>query len=191
MQMFKYGVLIIGSVIAGYLINQSTSPTPLSNKCIINVVEWAPLPEFNAQLVSNITSRYKNVSPELATKIVIYTAMYAKPTFPKQEDLLAVIAVESAFNPAAKSNLKTDPAIGLTQIRPGAWRHKIKKSELSDIEGQIKYGAYILEHNYNRVNSKALALHAYNLGLTAALRGVRSKTYVVKYQREFKALTSV
>lgn len=143
----------------------------------------------NEALIAKISNRYTHVSPELVAEVVEYTHKYAKSDFPKQEDLLAVIAVESSFNPNATSNLKHDPAIGLTQIRPKAWSHKYKHSELASIENQIKYGAEILAHNYKRVGDKELALHAYNLGLTSVLRGKRSKTYVVKYHRELFSLT--
>jgi soluble lytic murein transglycosylase-like protein len=143
----------------------------------------------NLTLVSAILDRYKHVDDDLIHDVVFYSHKYARPDFPKQADILAMIATESSFNPKAVSKLKRDPAIGLTQIRPGAWRHKIKRHELNDVENQIKYGAEILAHNYKKLQDKHLALHAYNLGLTSVLRGQRSKTYVVKFERELKALT--
>lgn len=200
----SYGTFVVGMclMVALFSTHHTSEQTHHLNISTISTISksharYEPITRINKidETVKNeilkhrIMSRYKHVSPDLAEDVVKYAAQYAKPDFPKQEDLIAVIAVESSFNPKAKSKLKVDPALGLTQIRPGAWKHKLSMKDLVNVEGQIKHGADILYHNYKRVNSKALALHAYNLGLTATLRGERSKTYVVKYKRELAALT--
>lgn len=190
-----YAILATGWATVAVLLNFpfNTQVNPESSAAKVQSVQAGALVAQSTKhewLKNKILARYSKVDPNLADEIVKYTAVYAKHDFPRQEDLIAVIAIESSFNPKAVSNLKTDPAIGLTQIRPGAWRHKLSKHDLRTVENQIKHGAAILAHNYQRVNDKALALHAYNLGLTAALRGARSKTYVIKYKRELNALTS-
>lgn len=147
--------------------------------------------QVKSDFVTKISRRYTSVPRHLIKQVVEYSKEYERPDFPRQQDILAVIAIESSFRPHAVSNLKRDPAIGLTQIRPNAWRHKIKRHELNSIENQIKYGADILAHNYRRLGDKDMALHAYNMGLTATLKGARNPTYVHKFKHEKRILDSI
>jgi soluble lytic murein transglycosylase-like protein len=104
---------------------------------------------------------------------------YEHSEFPKAEDILAVIGVESSFNPDSVSGLRRDPAVGLMQVRPGIW--DIDPEHLEDIENQIKYGARILTQYYRRLGDKEAALQAYNLGITKFRRGGRNQRYVDKF----------
>ena len=181
--------VIIGSFILGALVSSTvhqfaSKPKLIATQCRAISDSHNYTSDANEALYRKLSARYTKVPEPILREAIEYAGVYAKPDFPKQQDLLAVIAVESSFNPKAKSQLKSDPAIGLTQIRPKAWGYKLYKVDLATIENQIKYGSEILTHNYKRVNDKSLALHAYNLGLTSILKGKRSKTYVVKYERE-------
>lgn len=136
-------------------------------------------------LVSVVTDEYK-ISKQEAEKIVKLVKKYEKPSFPQAHDLLAVIGIESSFNPHAKSGLKVDPALGLTQIRPKMWG--IKPAVLKgNIEVQIKKAVDILTHNYERLGSKDKAIHAYNVGITNVIQGKGSNlSYVAKWKNELK-----
>lgn len=134
-----------------------------------------------------VAARYK-IDHALARDIVSTAFKYERQHFPKAIDIIAIIGIESAFRPHAKSALKTDPAIGLTQVRPGAWSHKIAKSELHTIDGQIRIGADILSHYYTKLDgNKSGAIGAYNVGLRGYVERKNPAAvnrYVAKYTRE-------
>jgi hypothetical protein len=141
------------------------------------------------KLTDIVLDKYK-IDPKKAEEIVKLTKKYESPSFPTAADLLAVIGIESSFNPAAKSNLKHDKAIGLTQVRPKIWG--IHASDLKgNMDKQIELSADILEKYYQKLGSKDKAIHAYNVGLT----NVRHKKglnpdYVRKWKQELKRYES-
>lgn len=118
-------------------------------------------------LVSKAAEKH-HVKDDVVKQVVQAALKYEKSDFPKAKDILAVIGVESSFNPDAKSKLKTDPARGLMQLRPGVW--KLPKSEFKTIDAQVKNGAEILSAYYKKLGSREAALHAYNVGLTNHLK---------------------
>jgi len=135
------------------------------------------------KLVVNVTQKYK-IDPAIGYDIVKTALKYEKSDFPRAEHLLAVIGIESSFNPEAKSKLKKDPALGLMQVRPGVW--KIDKVQLGEIEGQIMHGSQILDQYHRKLKDPIKALHAYNIGITSFLKGKRSPEYLKKYHQELK-----
>ncbi len=188
---FKVGTLLFASVacllvtISGINTFFDTKPQqsdtiPTVSACVI---PEAQLIESRDHFVEVVTSKFK-IKQAFAEKVVDYAIQYQHEEFPTAHDLLSLIAVESSFRPKVYSNLKRDPAYGLTQIRPNAWRHKYKRSQLESIENQVKFAAEILAHNYKRLNDKNLALQAYNIGLTAVLQGRENWRYVDKFYAE-------
>lgn len=135
------------------------------------------------ETAKKISKRFK-VSNQLTAQVVKYTHKYERDTFPKAEDLIAIIGVESSFKPKAVSALAKDPAIGLTQIRPAVWRNKYTRVSLEEPENQVKYGAEILSHYFDVLGSRESAVQAYNVGITAFKRGKKNPRYVAKYKRE-------
>jgi soluble lytic murein transglycosylase-like protein len=119
-------------------------------------------PRLTAQQMISIASQKYKVSPKIVRQAVKAAIKYQDPVFPRAEHILAVVGVESGFNPKAKSQLASDPAIGLTQIRPEA--SGIGAAQLATIDGQIKHGASMLKQYYKRFGSIDAALHAYNVG---------------------------
>jgi soluble lytic murein transglycosylase-like protein len=118
-----------------------------------------------AQVAERISARYK-IDIEDAESYVALAKKHENEVFPKAEDLIALMGVESSFNPEAKSGLRKDPALGLTQIRPGVW--KINPAELSSEDNQVKYAAKILKDYYKQLGGNmASAFEAYNVGITA------------------------
>jgi len=134
-----------------------------------------------AELARTIAKKYR-VSRKLIQQVVELAYKYEDPTFPKAADILAIVGVESSFNPESRSRLRHDPAIGLMQVRPGIWN--INAAELRSIESNIKHGANILRHYYKKLGSAEAAVQAYNLGLTRFRKGGRNKRYVAKYRLE-------
>ena len=135
------------------------------------------------ELAKSIAKKYR-VDLDLVQRVVNLAYEYQDPEFPKAEDILAIIGVESSFNPESRSGLRRDPALGLMQVRPGIWN--LNPKELESIESQIKYGTIILKRYYNKLGNAEDAIQAYNLGLTKFRRGGRNTRYVAKYQRELE-----
>ena len=131
--------------------------------------------------IKHLVDTYK-LAPEKAKHIVDLAIKYGKPTFPKPQNLLGTIGVESSFNENAKSGLKYDPAQGLMQIRPKVTG--IHASELTDAEGQIKHGAELLHQLYTKTGDIDKSIQAYNIGLTSYNRGNRALGYLEKTKKE-------
>ena len=140
-----------------------------------------PKDQLRQSELTNKLARHYRVNKELVSNVVSLAFRYEDSVFPKAEDILAVIGVESSFDPESVSNLRNDPAKGLMQVRPGVWN--IDPDDLDNVENQIKYGAGILNRYYKRLKNPEAALQAYNLGITRYRRGDRNERYVNKVSR--------
>ena len=138
-------------------------------------------------LVGIITKKYRDADPALVREIVELAHKYERETFPKAQDILAVIGVESRFDPEAKSGLRTDPALGLMQVRPGVW--KLEPEDLEDMENQVKIGSDILAHYYRRYRDKRTTLMAYNAGPTGKEESEHAPIYADKVMNELRLYT--
>jgi uncharacterized lipoprotein YajG len=145
---------------------------------------------IEAKYVSAVTDEF-NINKQLAQKIVAIARQNAQPVFPKTQDILAIIGVESSFRPNVKSKLRHDPAYGLMQVRPGVWRKRIDPKSLQTIEGQIQAGVAVLSHYYTLTHTKTGAVMAYNVGITAYLNGRKNWRYVYKYHLQLKHFEGV
>lgn len=137
----------------------------------------------------NIADKY-DVDVQLAIDIVKLAKKYQKPGFPTAKDILAIIAVESEFDPEAVSGLKHDPAVGLMQVRPKVW--KLDPTMLRDPEASIQKGSEILHQYYRHLHGdKASAIQAYNVGMQNFQQGTEAPNYLFKFQRELKKLFNI
>lgn len=162
----------------------------VSHRTHIMVNNPPPPSNIDIQLVAdNIVDRY-NIDRELAHSVAQAADNHQYADFPKAEDIIAIVAIESSFNPKAKSKLKKDPAYGLTQIRHQVWKKQIGNDDMSNVDNQIRHGAAILAHYYARTKNKDKAIMAYNVGITAALRGKKNEEYLRRYNHELVALAS-
>lgn len=133
-------------------------------------------------LADKILSKYK-INPDLALKVAQLAKKHEKIDFPKAEDILAVAGIESSFRPEAVSKLKKDPAMGLTQIRPGV--HKLDSKRLgADIEHQIQKSAEILNQYNKQLKDQEAAIIAYNVGPGAYRKGDYTQNYITKFKKE-------
>ena len=144
--------------------------------------------QITTEIADRIAKRY-SVEVELASRIVELAHRHEDPVFPTAKDILAVVGIESSFNPDAVSRLRRDPALGLMQVRPGKW--DLEPSDLEDIEDQIKHGALILKQYYRRLGDRDAAVQAYNIGLHNFRQGQTNPRYLTKYQRELNWLASI
>lgn len=135
--------------------------------------------QMRTRVADRIAQQYR-VNKELAAEVVELAHKYEDPEFPTARDILAVVGVESSFQPDSVSRLKRDPARGLMQVRPGVWG--IDPKELEDIETQIRVGAEILKRYYTKLGDPEAALQAYNVGLSKYRQGQTNPRYISKYQ---------
>jgi len=99
--------------------------------------------DISNYILSNYTKTPSAVAKEIARMVLIKSEEHNVPFIV----IVAVIEVESQFNPYAVSQLKKDPARGLMQVRPGIWGKKLdlkKNNDLHDIEIGIDAGTRVL-----------------------------------------------
>jgi transglycosylase-like protein with SLT domain len=102
-----------------------------------------------------------DIDPELARNIAKYIHRYAQLYGRDPNLVLAMIAVESKFNPNAVSPVG---ALGLMQVMP-QWKKVLGVTgDLADPETSIKYGLQILGFYSEMYKDMEVALTAYNRG---------------------------
>lgn len=186
--MYKHlpmGIIALSLIIAVPCSKYSVDPSQLKEtQQKVQVVQEPPqkkLSKVQAKYLDIITDEY-NVDSKLVKEVLHHVDKYAHKVFPRREDLLAVIGIESSWRPDARSPLKVDPALGLTQIRPGAWKKFIHDAnELMSVENQVKYAAKILHYNFRLTENKEDAIIAYNVGYGNWLNGNFSDEYLMKF----------
>ena len=158
---------------------------------------------FPAQLLMAAPQPYQDLEEDQLTQVVVqkfpkqekyarlvvrYALWHERQNpglkWPKAKDILAVVSVESGFNPEAVHPI--GPSVGLMQINAGA--HKVSVSELKQIGPNMKRGYELLVYLRAKTRSDAEALIAYNAGL-GGMKSIckNSKkcvtTYVLKVSR--------
>ena len=139
--------------------------------------------ERKSDIVKSITTKYKHIKPDFAAQVAHLALKHEHPVFPRAEDIASVVGIESSFDPSAKSKLKRDPAIGLTQVRPKIWG--LKKKDLETPDQQIKHSVNILSSYHSKLGDKDSAIHAYNVGITNFSKGKNlNPSYLEKFKKE-------
>jgi hypothetical protein len=183
----------IGASLMGNPMKTQMDPTPqIQQKPEPAVVLPAPKPQASPEkqkMAQMISAKYK-VDPDDALEIVRLAHKYEKTTFPKAEDILAIIGVESSFDPDAVSGLRRDPAVGLMQVRPKVWGMDAADLQ-GDIEKQISTGSDILHLYYKKLRHRDAAVAAYNVGMSEFRSGNTAEGYVGKYMQELKQYTGI
>lgn len=118
-----------------------------------------------------------NVDWNFAYAVVKTAKMYEHDDFPKAQDILSIISIESQFDPKAKKAGN----IGLAQINYKTWKHQVDKHQLYTIDGSIKQCANILSDYYDQTGNAKGAVMAYNVGITAYKNGTRNQSYYKKF----------
>ncbi|GIK34274.1 MAG: hypothetical protein AMXMBFR45_14640 [Gammaproteobacteria bacterium] len=143
-------------------------PTPELRARVRAVLEQADSFEdrFDAQVwLTDMASRLGNQVPDPATRIEILKAAHREASRARlpPEMVLAVIDVESAFNPYAVSSAG---AQGLMQVMP-FWRKELGHRRLVDIGDNLLMGCTILRYYYDMEKgdwNRALARYNGSLG---------------------------
>lgn len=120
--------------------------------------------------------------------IIVLATTYAYSDFPKREDILAIIAVESGFN--AKAYYKG--SYGLMQLEYSSHRKDFKGTSVYNIERNIAAGAGVLHQYYSLLNNNSRSsVLAYNAGIGRFKHGKYKATYYHKYDDQKTYITSV
>lgn len=135
-------------------------------KPIVQVKQPSKLELEVDELSKKVLAKFKTLNEKEVKAIVTLAKKYEKPGFPRAQDILAIISIESSFNPNAVSGLRVDPAVGLMQVRPNVW--SLNATELkADVDFQIESGAHILHHYFKKYQNAEDAVKAFNIGETA------------------------
>lgn len=141
-------------------------------------------PADTNNLVSYISNSW-NVSLAFAKEIVDIADKNAFEDFPKRNDILAIIAVESGFRP--KASLRG--SYGLMQIEKKSHIRKLAGRSIFSPSVNIEIGAQILNEYFKLLgkNIKATLL-SYNAGIGNYKRGRFKYEYYLKYKKQLALL---
>jgi soluble lytic murein transglycosylase-like protein len=133
-------------------VKDAPSPQPVAAyRCGTNGLSDSPLPAVKPS----------SIAPERAAPFTPAISNAAKEHGLPQDLLHAIVSVESAFNPSARS---PKGAIGLMQIIPATGK-RFGADDLTDPQDNLRTGARYLKWLLERFdNSLPLALAAYNAG---------------------------
>lgn len=137
-----------------------------------------------------VAKRYSRVPQSEIQKIVKAVLKYGNKEggFPTRWDILAITAIETAFNCSAVSSIG---ARGCMQINPLAWPD-IPNKAYTAIDENIKYGVNILKYFHERHNGDTKAtILTYNVGYAAYTRGNINFKYFTKFSKEKQKLLDI
>lgn len=133
-------------------------------------------------LVERIADKWRK-SPKAVRDIVRYAYEHAYSDFPQPIHILAIIAVESAFDPSAVSRKN----VGLMQINLPANGKKLRNRSMQE---NIRVGAGLLNEYFNILKrDRRGAVLSYNAGIGNYLNGRYTSRYWSKYQKELHWLS--
>ena len=136
-----------------------------------------PRPRQDDGIIQQLAERWRR-SPSQIQRFVEYAKAHAQPDFPKLPHLLAIMAIESRFDPKARSKGN----VGLMQINMTANGDRLRNRSP---EENVRVGAEILREGYFRLNGNHKgAVLSYNTGLGAYKQGRRNTAYWRKYKQE-------
>lgn len=131
----------------------------------------------DSDLAASIAQRWKR-SPQLIQEILGYVREFAYQDFPRSEHLLAVMAVESSFDPKARNRGN----VGLMQINIAANGRKLRNRGMRE---NVRVGSELLREYYLLLRRDQRAtLLSYNAGIGNYRKGRYRSMYWRKYQQE-------
>ena len=141
----------------------------------------------DGKLSDYIATRFK-LSPKDARQMVKLANEYAHETFPKRNDILAIIAVESSYNTKASFR----GCYGLMQINKKIHSKLLRKRSLFDPAVNIEIGSIILNEYFElfKRNNKAAVL-SYNAGIGNYAKRRYKLEYYTKYKAELNLISKL
>lgn len=170
----RTSIILVAGLILGIFLE--------STKATINIQpviqqEIVVVKKFNQNLYNKVVSVFKDVDPILLEDILEHADRLAYEDFPRREDIISVIAVESGFRTCPTDGLGS---YGLMQVNAKA--NRINKETLCNPQVNMIHGVRILRENYETFRSERKALLVYNAGIGNFLEG----NYNDDYYRKFK-----
>lgn len=136
------------------------------------------------ELVDFISMKFL-VSPEFSRQVVDLATKYSHDDFPSRNDILAIIAVESAFNKKVCSK----SSCGLMQLERRSFKKKLAGRSIFDPEINMQLGSEYLNYLYEFFNhDKKAAVLAYNCGEGSYLKRRYKLDYFKKYTAHLTTL---
>ncbi len=144
-------------------------------------------PAQNGNLVKYVSKRFK--LSETAAQDIINTAdKYASDSFPKRNDILAIIAVESGYNTRAQHR----GCFGLMQIQKVSHSKSLRGRSLYNPAVNIEIGTGVLTAYYDLLKgNKRGAILSFNAGIGNFLKGRYVTKYHQKYLAELKLISQL
>ena len=186
--MLKYFAIL--PLLLAFLFNYSSTGEPetpsymLSEQLAMNANvarEKADRQRIISNLVTYLERKWKRPRSDIQsivdlsfslTSNGLYKPLSSTTAWPKPEDVLAVIQVESGFNKTARDSVSG--SVGLMQINTDD--HKINPDKLTKPAVSITYGLALMKKYHREMASESRALVAYNQGpISAALTCGRRK----------------
>lgn len=167
-----FTVLLLGSLVVGFKTISSNDYFGIPDKISNPINKYAAAEAY-------IINKW-NTEPLLARQVILEAKKHSNPDFPRKEDILAIIAIESGFKTSAVSTAK---AKGLMQV--------LYKPTTFDITQNIYDGTFLLKDYYKKLSNISATIQAYNVGIGAYKQGNRNHEYLEKYYYEkenFKSL---
>jgi hypothetical protein len=146
-----------------------------------------PVNRSDARLVHALAERFHK--PEtLIQRVVAAATKSAHEGFPTRDDLLAIIAVESGFNPQAHYK----GSHGLMQVQVSSHRKDLNGRRLGDVADNVALGSEILYGYYMTLGcNKRGAILAYNAGIGNYLMHRYKPTYYAKYRQQLAMIQEI
>lgn len=137
----------------------------------------------DSRAVSAVVLNYDQ-DPAFVQRLVTIAEKYAYSDFPRKEDILAVIAIESRF----RLNVRSGNSQGLMQVNREANSKEVQGS-LFNPDENIRVGTLILRRYYEILGgNRRAAIMAYNVGVGAYLKGRRPFSYLNKVEKNARLL---
>jgi membrane-bound lytic murein transglycosylase MltF len=145
----------------------------------LDTVQQEGLSEKEEKHLAYISERYKLPRAE-AMEIINLAKEHAHPVFPKYEDILGTIEVESAYNRKAKS---PGECLGLMQLKYVYHKATIRnKKDLLVARTNIRIASAYMNELFQQIksNARGAVYSAFNTGPGAYRQGKRNRVYAKK-----------
>lgn len=155
-----------------------------TNKQPVQEVQEAS-PNPDAALIKRLSDSFK-LSPETSEKMIKLAKDNAYEDFPSRDEILAVIAVESGFQPKVSYR----GSHGLMQIEMKSHKDKLHGRSIFDPNANVEIGAFVLNQCYELLGkNKRGALLAYNSGIGNYLKKHYREEYYLKVMVKLKFIS--
>lgn len=137
-------------------------------------------------LIKALAERFKQPEQFIA-QVVLLVDELTDGTYPSLEAVLAIIAIESSFNPRASYR----GSKGLMQIHMPSHRKAFKGASPYQVRRNVEIGIGILRQYHQKLGKERSAVLAYNAGIGNFSKGRYSSDYFRKYKRELAFVRSI